>query len=129
MALIDRVRAYLRGIEQGDLQAILACYAPDAVQLEWPNRLKDKGDRRGLDQLATDFQRGQGLLSSQSYEITNYAEAPDYVMVELVWKGRLAVPLGTLPAGAEMVAHSAIGFNFSGDRIVAQRNYDCFDAF
>ena len=127
--LIEAVRAYLCGIEQGDLPAVLACYAPGAVQIEWPNRLKATGDRRGLEQLTADFQRGRGLLATQSYEVLGFAEAPDYVLVELLWTGLLAVPLGKLPAGAEMIAHSAVAFNFSDGLIIAQRNYDCFEPF
>jgi ketosteroid isomerase-like protein len=128
-SLTTIVRSYLRAIETGDLEGVLACYAPGAVQVEWPNRLKSKGDRRGLEEMARDFSRGKALLSSQSYEILNEAEGTSYVVVELLWKGVLAVPVGKLAAGAEMISHSAVAFNFEDGLIVSQRNYDCFEEF
>ncbi len=127
--LIERVEAYLRAIERGDLEAVLACYAPDAVQVEWPNRLKSEGAERGLSQVASDFERGRALLASQSYEIVRALEGEGYALVEMIWRGRLAVSMGHLKAGSEMLAHSAVAFDFDGDHITAQRNYDCFDPF
>jgi ketosteroid isomerase-like protein len=127
--LINVVRAYLRAIETGDLTALLACYAPEAVQIEWPNRLKINGDRRTLEQLERDFERGRGLLARQSYEVLGYLEGETNVVVEVLWKGELAVPVGNLVAGDEMVVHSAMAFDFSDGRIVRQRNYDCFEPF
>jgi ketosteroid isomerase-like protein len=127
--LLDVVRAYLKGIEQGDVDAVLRCYASAAVQVEWPNRLKSKGDKRTIEQLGVDFEKGKALLSSQSYDVLKFAEADDYVSIELLWRGTLAVPLGSLAAGDEMVAHSSIAFEFSNGRIVSQRNYDCFEEF
>lgn len=40
---------------------------------------------------------------------------------------QLAVPLGTLKGGSEMRAHFATLLEFRDGKIVAQRNYDCFD--
>lgn len=125
----DRVRNYLSAIERGDLGALLACYAPDAEQIEWPNLLKPRGDRRGLAALERDFERGRALLSSQSYDIVAIAEAEDLAIAEMVWTGTLAVPLGRLEAGAAMQAHSAVAFKFRDGLIVSQRNYDCFEPF
>ena len=127
--LIDVVRAYFRAIELGDLDAVLACYADDAVQVEWPNLLKAKGDRRDVSQLAQDFAKGRALLAGQSYDVQRFAETSDFVMVEVLWKGRLAMPVGKLAVGDEMIAHSSIAFDFRHGRIIAQRNYDCFEQF
>lgn len=127
--LIEKVRAYLSAIENGDLDAVIDAYAPDVVQIEWPNRLKSNGDRRGLDQIKADFAKGAKLLSSQSYEVLHFAESSDYVVVEVLWRGMLAVSVGTLRAGDEMVAHSAIAFSFRDGKIISQRNYDCFEEF
>jgi hypothetical protein len=51
------------------------------------------------------------------------------VALETLWVGVLAVPFGALPAGGEMRAHFAMFIEFDGDRIRAQRNYDCFEPF
>ncbi|MBC8164855.1 MAG: nuclear transport factor 2 family protein, partial [Bryobacteraceae bacterium] len=50
----------------------------------------------------------------------------DNVAVEAHWAGKLAVPLGTLSAGAEMKAAFAMFFRCREGRISSQRNYDCF---
>ena len=44
-----------------------------------------------------------------------------------LWTGALAVPLGTLAAGAVMRAHFALFFEMEGGLIRVQRNYDCFE--
>jgi hypothetical protein len=45
----------------------------------------------------------------------------------VLWTGKLAIPFGSLPAGSEMRAHSAMFIQFKVGKIVSQRNYDCFD--
>ena len=128
-SLITLAKAYLEHIEQGNTDAVIGCYAPHAVQIELPNRLKAKGDRRGVAQMAADLEKSRTLLSNQSYEVLEYAERGCYLIVEVNWRGTLAVPVGTLAAGNEMVAHSAIAFSFEDGKIVRQRNYDCFEEF
>lgn len=47
--------------------------------------------------------------------------------LEVLWTGTLAVPFGSIPAGGTMSAHFAVFLDFRDGKIVAQRNYDCFD--
>jgi hypothetical protein len=47
----------------------------------------------------------------------------------VIWTATLAVPLGTLPAGGQMRARFAVFLEFKDDKIIFQRNYDCFDPF
>ncbi|MBV9480089.1 MAG: hypothetical protein JO249_04970 [Acidobacteria bacterium] len=51
------------------------------------------------------------------------------VALEVLWVGKLAVSFGTLAAGSEMRAHSAMFFEFKEGKIVSQRNYDCFESW
>lgn len=126
---IDTVRHYLKSIERGDWEAARQGFAAHAVQIEQPNRLKPGGDRRTLDQMAADFEKGKTLLVRQTYEIRAYAETPSFLMAEVTWRGTLAIPVGDMEAGDEMVAHSALAFSFEDGKIVSQRNYDCFEPF
>lgn len=123
------VLAYLKAIEDGDRAAVLASYAPDAEQVEWPNRLNARGQRRAVARIGEDFERGRALLASQRYEVTRLMADGDHVMVEMVWRGTLAVALGKHEAGTTLTAHCAAAFDFRDGRIVAQRNYDCFEDF
>ena len=54
-------------------------------------------------------------------------ETGNRVGLEVIWTGTRAVPVATLPAGAQMRARFAVFLEFRDGRIVAQRNYDCFD--
>jgi ketosteroid isomerase-like protein len=129
MSSVNLIERYFRAIESSDLPGMLACYDDSAIQIELPNRLKTAGDRRTVDDLRRDFERGSGLLQSQSYDIVSFLEEGNRVVVEVLWRGRLAVPVASLGAGEEMRAHSAIFFDLRDGRIVAQRNYDCFEVF
>jgi ketosteroid isomerase-like protein len=51
------------------------------------------------------------------------------VALEVRWSGTLAVPVGSFPAGGEMRARFAVFLDFRDGKIVAQRNYDCFEPF
>ena len=126
---LGTVRALLRALERGDLPALLDCYTPDAVQIEMPNALKPRGDRRGVARLAADFERGAGLLTAQTYHEVRAVESGDDLMMELRWSGTLAVDFGRLGPGDTMKCTSVMCFAFAGGKIAEQRNYDCFEPF
>jgi ketosteroid isomerase-like protein len=125
---LDVAKQYLTTIEQmGDCQALAEFFAPDVIQEEFPNRLVPTGARRDLAAILDACERGKKVLSGQRYEIKNAVESGNLVAMEVVWTGKLAVGVGPLPAGAEMKAHFAVFLEFRDGKIVAQRNYDCFE--
>lgn len=127
MSRVEIVRAYLRAIERrGDP---LSFFAEDAVQEEFPNALVPAGARRTLADLKEANQRGQNVLRSETYEIVHLLESGDLVAAEVLWRGVLAVPLRSLKPGDAMKARFAVFFEFEGDKIRRQRNYDCFEPF
>jgi ketosteroid isomerase-like protein len=127
MSRADIVRAYLKAIEdRGDS---LAFFADDAIQEEFPNALVPTGARRTLQELREANERGRDVLTSESYEIVNLVEAGDLVACEVLWRGILAVPLRSLKPGDAMKARFGVFFEFQGDKIRRQRNYDCFEPF
>jgi ketosteroid isomerase-like protein len=127
MSRADLVRAYLKAIEtRGDS---LAFFADDAVQEEFPNALVPTGARRTLDELREANERGRDVLTSETYEIVNLVEAGELVACEVLWRGVLAVPLRSLKPGDVMKARFGVFFEFAGDKIRRQRNYDCFEPF
>jgi len=127
MSHADRVRAYLKAIEdRGDS---LAFFTEDAVQEEFPNALVPAGARRTIAELREAADRGRGVLTSESYEIVTLVETGDKVACEVLWRGVLAVPLRSLKPGDTMKARFAVFFEFKGDKIRRQRNYDCFEPF
>jgi hypothetical protein len=121
------VRAYLKAIEQR--KDATGFYAADMVQEEFPNLLSPTGARRELADLKDAAKRGKGVLRSETYEIVSLVEAGDMIACEILWRGVLAVPLRSLKPGEEMRARFAAFFEFEGDKIRRQRNYDCFEPF
>ena len=127
MSRAQIVRAYLKAIEQR--KDVTGFYTRDVVQEEFPNLLSPTGARRELADLKQAGKRGRSVLRSESYEIANLVEAGEMVACEILWRGVLAVALRSLQPGQEMRARFAAFFEFEGDKIRRQRNYDCFEPF
>lgn len=122
------VRSYLAAIERGATGDDLASFfAPDAIQVELPNRLNPQGGQSDLATILARADQGKKLLRSQCFEVKSETVQGDRVALEAVWSGVLAVPLGALAAGATLRAHFAMFFELADGRIRTQRNYDCFE--
>lgn len=122
------VREYLTALQSGAAGDELSrFFTPDAVQVELPNALNPNGQTSDLPTIISRSLQGRQVLSSQTFEILSEVAAGDSVAVEAKWTGVLAMPLGTLPAGARMHAHFAMFFETRDGRIHRQRNYDCFE--
>lgn len=120
---------FLRALETFDSTGLPDLFTEDAEQVEWPNMLKPTGDRRGVEGLVADFERGKAILRSQRYDVSAELASDDMVMLEYTWTGVLSVAVGKLQPGDEMRAHCALAMEFKDGRIHRQRNYDCFEAF
>jgi ketosteroid isomerase-like protein len=134
---LERAHRYLAAIEAstmpnaGDasVAAVLECFHADAEVHEFPNRLVPKGAIHDREAIRRGIIRGRSAVDRQRYEVkANYAFG-DVVALEVLWIGRLAVPLGTVGAGEELKAHFALFLEFREGRIWRQRNYDCFEPF
>jgi ketosteroid isomerase-like protein len=128
----DRVKAargLFAAIEAKDPAKLLSFYAENAVQVEHPNRLKPKGDRRSPERMVADLGRGKQILREEHYELIEATASGDQVALQVKWTGVLAVPVGSLQAGDTMICESGIFLKFQGDKIVEQHNYDCFEPF
>ena len=123
---LETVRRYLKAIEDGEFTAIRDLFAPDASIVQFPNRIYPQGLSASVLQIAEAFEKGRKLLASQTYKIKNELVNRDSVAVEVLWVGKLAVSFGSMAAGSEMRAHSAMFFEFKDGKIVNQKNYDCF---
>jgi ketosteroid isomerase-like protein len=124
---LEKVKLYLKSIENGDFAYIADLFSPDAIVEQLPNRLYPNGIRSGASKMAEAFEKGRKLLSSQSYELRSCVGDGDKVSVEVLWTGTLAISFGSLAAGSQMRAHSAMFFQFKDGQIISQRNYDCFE--
>ena len=132
-ANLETVRRYLAAIEAdtagGASGGAAEFFHPDVVQEEFPNRFLPSGARRDLAGLREAAVRGRAVMRGQRYEVRAAYAAGDTVILEVLWAGALAVPVGSLAAGDEMRAHFAVFIELRDGRIVRQRNYDCFEPF
>ena len=126
--VLELTRRYFDALQSGATgESLAAFYAPEVVQEEFPNRLAPHGARRDLAAILDAAERGRKVMAAQQYEVLHAVADGSRVAVEFRWSGTLAVPVALLPAGAEMRGRFACFLEFRDGRIVAQRNYDCFD--
>lgn len=122
------VRAYLEALGAGEAgPSLRRFFTPDAMQVEFPNRLNPGGGRSDLATMLERSIQGKQLLHSQEYRVVTAIARGDRVAVEAEWTGTLAVPAAGLPAGGTMRAHFAMFFECAEGKIHRQRNYDCFE--
>lgn len=108
---------------------VVRFYHPDAQQIEFPNTLTKNTTIRTVHDLKEASNKGKHVLTNEEYEIMKMFSSGSTVIIEAVWTGTLAIPLGTIPAGGQMKAYFAQFFEFKEDKIFRQRNYDCFEPF
>lgn len=104
-------------------------YHPIAEQIEYPNALTKQCATRNLSELKTAAEKGAQVLTKEEYEVKNLISTTDTVVLECIWKGTLAIPIGNIEAGGQMKAYFAQIFEFKDGKIYRQRNYDCFEPF
>ena len=97
---LEKLRHYLKSIEDGDFSSIVQLFAPDSVIEQLPNRIYPNGLRAGVSRMAEAFEKGRKLFSSQTYEIKNHLAEGHKVALEVLWIGKLAMPFGNLAAGS-----------------------------
>lgn len=130
MSLLPIIEAYFNDISSGITPEKLAAYcSPAMVQTEFPNLFSPALSHYSLNDLLSGSQKGKGILSGQRIEIIRHFESGNTIIVEALWTGTLALPLGQIPIGGELRAHIARFFEFENGKIVQQRNYDCFEPY
>ena len=104
-------------------------YHPEAEQIEYPNAITKNTVIRTLKDLQDASERGKKVLQQEEYEIRNLHTIGETVILEAIWIGTLAIPLGNIHIGGQMKAYFAQFFDFKDGKIFRQRNYDCFEPF
>ncbi|WP_332688192.1 nuclear transport factor 2 family protein [Devosia sp.] len=125
------VRSYVAAVQNFDEAAAFELLHPEIQFRELPNRIRPKGGVDDLAAMRAGFKRAaEGMvLRAQRYILGEVIEAADRVVVEARWEGDLVVPVGKLQPGDTLVAHICMVFRLRDDRIIEQRNYDCYEDF
>lgn len=108
---------------------LLRFYDSNIEQIEYPNAITKQTAVRNLNDLKEASARGQKILQKEKYDIIKSYTIGSTVIIEAIWTGTLAVPLGNIPIGGEMKAYFAQFYEFQDGKILKQRNYDCFEPF
>lgn len=108
-------------------EELAAFFHPDFTHHELPNALFPLGNVRSLDQVRAASAAGRKGLSEQNFEVLNAIAMGEQVALEVLWTGTLAVPVRDLPVGHVLRAHIATVLEFRAGKIIAQRNYDCYE--
>lgn len=104
-------------------------FHPDVIQIEYPNSITKNIKIRTLQDLKKAAEQGRQVLREEHYQIVNSYVCDKTVILEVIWKGISAIEVGQAPAGSLIKAFFTQFFEFKGDKIYRQRNYDCFEAF
>ena len=130
MNLLATVEQFLKTLQnRSSFEELLPFYHPEVTQIEFPNLLTREKACRSLEDLKLAAEKGKGVLRSEQYEIVNKYAFESTIIVEAIWTGVLAIPLGNLNPGQELKAHFAQFYEFEDGKIIQQRNYDCFEHF
>ena len=128
--LIQIAHAFVKALQKRiSANELLEFYHPGIEQTEFPNSLTKTLTKRNLDQLKSASEKGKSVLLKEEYDIQNSYVQKNTVILETIWTGTLAIPLGNIPAGGRMKAYFAQFFEFENDKIIRIRNYDCFEPF
>jgi ketosteroid isomerase-like protein len=100
---------------------------PDIVHRRYPNRFDPNGLVADRVQMVAAAEKGRALITDQRYAVRNSVVQGATVMLEIDWSGALKIPLGPLAAGHTLRAACAMVLEIRDGKIIAQRNYDCFD--
>lgn len=104
-------------------------YHTDIEHIEYPNAITKNTTFRNMDALLEGAEKGSKVLVKEEYEIIKSYGFEDSVIIEAIWTGTLAIPLGKLQPGDKMKAYFAQFFEIKDGKIFRQRNYDCFEPF
>jgi hypothetical protein len=102
---------------------------PKIQHQEFPNLIMKNGSKRDYATMIAGPQQGRKILTANRFEIVNAIAAGDWVTLEIVWTGTLAIPFGAMAPGDELKAYIATILQFQDGLIVTQHQYDCYEPF
>ena len=126
--ILEVAKQYLSRLSDGaGPEELDSFFAPDAIQEEFPNRLRPNGAAGNLPAMKEARARGLALLKAERFELVNAVAGDDQVAMEVIWTGTVRDAAGPFAPGQALRARFALFMEFRDGRIVRQRNYDCFD--
>lgn len=129
-------RDFLQALEsRKSWETVKQFYHPDVLQTEFPSEITKVATVRSLPDLELAAEKGSKVIKKERYDIKNIHSVGKTVILEAIWRGTLAIPLGKLKVGDDIIADFAQFYEYAEDpadgkmKIIRQRNYDCFQSF
>ena len=129
--MLETVKRYFALLEEfsassSDFQSVLH---PEVEQTEYPNLITADVAVSNFDILMQRIPNGKKLLREQKYDIQRIYETGETLITEVIWTAEVGTDIGAFKAGQQLKAYFCCVFDFKGDKIYRQRNYDCFERF
>lgn len=122
---------YLKFVESvpDDIERISEYISESIIQTEYPNQLNKKGQVSDYSDTLRRLKAAKGIIYDQKYNVRNYMETEDQAVVESLWEGKIVADMGPFKKDQLLTANFCMFFTIENGKIVAQRNYDCFQEF
>jgi ketosteroid isomerase-like protein len=106
---------------------LLAVLHPTVRITEHPNAMTPRGAVRDRDGAVAGFEAGKRLLAAQTIDVHEVLVSGDRVAVRMTWRGRIGEGTPSIPAGTELVAHSAGMLTVEDRTIREHETFDCYE--
>jgi hypothetical protein len=129
---LELIKSYFSLLENfsTDIDSFKKILHPRFKQKEFPNALSKNGQESNFDETMQRLAVGKNMLINQTYDIVKTYESNEtHIIVEAIWSGKIRNEIGPFKAGQMLKAHFCIICEFENNKIVFQKNYDCFDPF
>jgi ketosteroid isomerase-like protein len=107
--------------------ALLAVLHPTVRITEHPNAMTPRGAVRDRDAAVAGFEAGKRLLAAQTIDVHELLVSGHRVAVRATWRGRIGRGTQSIPAGTELVAHSAGMLTVEDGTIHDHETFDCYE--
>lgn len=108
-------------------QDLLAVLHPTVRITEHPNAMTPCAAVRDRDAAVAGFEAGKRLLAAQTIDVHELLVSGDRVAVRSTWRGTIGQGTQSMPAGTELVAHSAGLLTVEDGTIREHETFDCYE--
>lgn len=129
---LELIKLYFSLLENfsTDIASFKEILHPQFKQKEFPNALSKNGQESNFDETMQRLSVGNKMLVNQAYDIVKtYESNESHIIIEAVWSGTIRNNIGPFKAGQMLKAQFCIICEFENNKIISQKNYDCFDPF
>lgn len=120
---------YINALEAGATgEELYMYYHDDIIQVSYPCLFSPRLTARDLGDIADGTGKHLLPVKDVEYDVRKTFSAENMVVVEAVYTAVLHAPYANLPQGRHLKAYLSLCFEFRDNKIIRQRNYECFES-